>query len=355
MDPAPAYAGGDGSQASPYLISSVRQLKKLSVDISIMGSVDVTYGKYFELTTDLDFAGDNITASLISSFYGTFDGKNHLIKNLTINSAAGGATIIGNLYFGELKNLGRVGGATITTANNGAGFISVAYNCKLSNCFNTANITSNTNTGGLIGVITPYNASVAGTIPTIIENCYNTGNVTSTTGGAGGFSGTVLFQGGILIVKNSYNSGNIKTDAIGGGLLGSISSGQGIEQTIDFTNLFNFGNVVITLNNNRIGAIIGTYAGTTNPADVPFTFTVNNVISRPDVAKKNTSVLVNYVIGYNNAAQQTWVQSVISANPTLKEDAKYTLDYSKSAAFATELGSGFKYANDRTPKLAWEK
>jgi hypothetical protein len=46
--------------------------------------------------------------------------------------------------------------------------------------------------------------------------------------------------------------------------------------------------------------------------------------------------------------------AVLAANPTLGENEKYTLDYSKTPAFAAELGDAFKYTPGRTPKLAWE-
>jgi hypothetical protein len=354
LDPAPEYAGGSGTEADPYLISSVRQLKKLAIDISVFGGVDVSYGKFFELTTDLDFAEDeSITSNLIGSFYGTFDGKGHLIKNLTINTTTSGATLFASLRYGELKNLGRIGGESKTTGNNGAGLISEFTNAKLINCFNTAEVTSATYAGGLIGVTSTANAAIAETIPSIIENCYNTGKVTATGNGAGGLNGTSLWRGGTLIIKNSYNSGEIKSPLYTGGLIGNISGGYDIAQIYDLSNTFNFGNVITTGSSNLVGAAIG---GTVseNPASTPITITTSNVISRPDVAKVNTSTIVHFQIGFLNA-YRPWRESVELANPTMKEDAKYTLDYSQSAAFATELGSAFKYASGRTPKLAWEK
>jgi hypothetical protein len=55
-------------------------------------------------------------------------------------------------------------------------------------------------------------------------------------------------------------------------------------------------------------------------------------------------------------ADDLYIQNtLLQNNLTMTEDAKYTLDYSKSAAFAAELGSAFKVAEGRTPKLAWEK
>jgi hypothetical protein len=49
------------------------------------------------------------------------------------------------------------------------------------------------------------------------------------------------------------------------------------------------------------------------------------------------------------------VDKLVAANPTMLEDARYTTEYSQSTEFANKLGNAFKYANGRTPKLAWEK
>ncbi|GHS96514.1 hypothetical protein FACS189421_01700 [Bacteroidia bacterium] len=351
LEAAPEYAGGSGTEASPYQISSVRQLKKLALDIEYNGGVAATYGKFFELTTDLDFAGDNVIRSLIGTFRGTFDGKGHIIKNLTINSTFNVA-IFDGLAFGELKNLGRVGGATITTGSNGAGLVLLLNRGKLSNCFNTADVTAGSIAGGLVaGTAT---TSIA-TATSIIENCYNTGNVTANNDKAGGLIGDALYNGGTLIIKNSYNSGKVQAVNVAGGLSANISPDGGIGQTYEYSNVFNFGDVIATANSDRVGSILG---GTSidDPSTTPLTIIANNTVSRPDVTKKNTSVAVNgRLIGYNTSARQTFAQSVINMNPTLKEDAKYTLNYSKTTAFVSELGSAFKYANGRTPKLAWEK
>jgi hypothetical protein len=357
LDPAPDYAGGSGTAADPYLISSVRQLKKLSMDLTVSGNVDASYGKFFTLTTDLDFEEDKtVTNALIGNFYGTFDGQGHLIKKLTIHATASGAGIFASIRFGELKNLGRAGGATNSTATNAGGLCGTIYNAKLMNCFNTAAVTAATYAGGLVALTATDSPGIAETLPSVIENCYNTGPVTTTTANSGGLVGGGSTNGGLLILKNSYNTGKIESLTFAGGLMGRVAGGNGVVQVFDFSNSFNFGDVVISTNVNRVGSILGgVISGSDNPNLLPLTIMANNVISRPDVAKKNTSVAVNHVIGYGNETQSTWGQGVLSANPTLKEDAKYTDEYVKSASFVVELGGAFKYANGHTPKLAWEK
>jgi hypothetical protein len=354
LDAAPDYAGGSGTEADPYLISSVRQLKKLAMDVALFGSVDATYNQFFRLTTDLDFSGDEtITQSLISGFNGTFDGTGHIIKNLIVNSTLAGASIFGSITYGELKNLGRTGGASITTVNTAGGLAGGLNRAKMTNCFNTADITAGGTAGGLLGTAS---CSSLGPDTSIIENCYNTGNVTITATIAGGLFGDSMYRGGTLIIKNSYNSGNVQTAGRNsGGLIGNISNGEGFSQIIDFSNSFNFGDVITSANDNRVGSIIGG-TGSADPATTPLTIVANHVISRANVAKNNTTTIVEgRLIGYYNTNQQNWAQDVINNNPILKEDANYTLDYSQSAAFAIELGGAFKYAPGRTPKLAWEK
>jgi hypothetical protein len=80
-----------------------------------------------------------------------------------------------------------------------------------------------------------------------------------------------------------------------------------------------------------------------------------NVYSRPDVVSANGVLKPNQPIGWSGTSAGNLKIAILDANPTLGENANYTLDYSKSAAFATELGDAFKYATGHTPKLAWEK
>jgi hypothetical protein len=351
LDPAPAYAGGNGTEASPYQISSVRQLKKLSVDIALLGSVDATYQKYFELTTDLDFSADEtIKSTLIGTFCGTLDGKGHVIKDLNIDATGKSeVSLFGGLSYGEIKNLGREGGSITGNDTYGAsGLISIIGNKgKLSNCYNSSSINIHRNAGGLVRAVQGGDM--------IIENCYNTGDVTVALEAASGLVGTVLYDGGSVTITNSYNAGTIATAQHSlGGLIYSINASVGHKQILNMNNCFNFSDVTITNNNDLVGSILGCIIET-NSALVEINAT--NVYSRLGAASANGGSVPkpNQPIGWISPAGQNLATAILAANPTLKEDAKYTPEYSRSSAFVIELGNAFKFANGRTPKLAWEQ
>ncbi|MDR0682196.1 MAG: hypothetical protein LBG15_10185, partial [Dysgonamonadaceae bacterium] len=348
LDPALDYAGGDGTEANPYQISSVRQFKKLATDIVLLGSTETTYQKYFELTTDLDFSDDNtVTNTLIGTFYGTFDGKGHLIKNLNIDGTGKTAiSLFQVLAYGEIKNLGREGGsitdtnATTPTVAAGGIIYSMTNGGKLTNCYNSSSINGCYYGGGLLWAM-----SVAASI----ENCYNIGDIT-TNRYSGGLIGTC--GSGNLNIINSYNYGNIFGKALyNGGLIGILNTPIGKKQILNANNVFNFGNVA-TSTSNTIGSILGLIAEEINSSLIEVNAT--NLYSRPDVVSNNSVIKSNQPIGWDTSAREAIKNAILAANPTF-ENPKYTLAYSKSRAFAAELGGAFKYASERTPKLAWEK
>jgi hypothetical protein len=346
LDPAPVYAGGDGSAASPYKISSVRQMKKLSVDVT-NEAAEASYQKFFEMTADLDFAGDNtVTSSLIGPFCGTFDGKGHLIKNLHIITNETNTGIFATLQYGEIKNLGREGGSITSAGGVSAGLVGTLADGKLKNCYSSASISGKSASGGLVGTVT-------GT--SIIENCYNTGSISGTMQ-IGGLAGSTLWGGKNVIFINSYNAGYIVGSDKVGGLLGDINhSNGGNKQDLNMTNCFNFGDVTAKSNVNTVGSVLGTISET-SPAIIEVHATT--VYSSQNVAKANNGGIQknNQPLGWGNGAGESLKNTILTANPTLKEDAKYSSAYSVSQAFAIELGQSFKYApGGRTPKLAWEK
>ena len=115
------------------------------------------------------------------------------------------------------------------------------------------------------------------------------------------------------------------------------------------SNCFNFGDVIVTHNYNTVGSIISLFV------DAKPNVSAVGVYSKPNVTWKSTNIAVpGRVIGYEGGTRQQWGQDILNANPFMGEDSKYSDDYSKSAEFATELGSAFKHALGRTPKLAWE-
>ena len=97
------FGGGSGTKENPFLICTVDHYKAMGTD----GSA----GKYYKLTTDLDFSGetDFQRIALIDSF----DGNNHKFKNITMRSqpGVGGIALFGQFASnlvggrGELRNL----------------------------------------------------------------------------------------------------------------------------------------------------------------------------------------------------------------------------------------------------------
>jgi hypothetical protein len=141
-----------------------------------------------------------------------------------------------------------------------------------------------------------------------------------------------------------------------GGILFALNASNSAKQVTNLTKLYNFGEVTVTDNSNRVGSIIGEMIYVSGAVDL-YEVNATNVYSRPDVARAdNGNVLKsNQPIGWGSGPAQTLKDIILAANPTMGESAKYTLDYSKSQEFAAELGSGFQFAPNRTPKLAWEK
>ena len=128
------WAGeGEGTEASPWLINDLNDLRTLSANVAS----GMTYsGKYFKLTADIDCGSDNweaIGGANAKMFQGTFDGDSHTITyhvSITENDAPKGLFAqIGSA--GTVKNL-NVAGSIVNTAEYAgpAGGIA-AYNRKL--------------------------------------------------------------------------------------------------------------------------------------------------------------------------------------------------------------------------------
>ncbi|MCL2655584.1 MAG: hypothetical protein FWD65_07845, partial [Coriobacteriia bacterium] len=258
VEPAPAYAGGNGSQGQPYLISSIRQLKRF---VSNKGSNN-GYAVYFKLTANMDFDGaDTTTAVLLGNLYGNFDGDSHVIKGLT------GMGIFGTIAYGTVQNLGRTGGTAI--GNMAAAFAaSLGNGGTIIKCYNEDPISG---VSGFVGTTTG-NAT--------IDNCYNKGAITDpTTGTTSADGGLVRFaqcDNGTLTIKNSYNAGDITglgansnaTTLSGvGGIIGYLHASVPNGQTVVLDNVRNYGQIIRASGvYTNFGDIIGKIVPPTNGA-----------------------------------------------------------------------------------------
>lgn len=281
---------GEGTEANPYLISSVADLAYIRKQINdSTEDAPVTFaGQYFKLTKSLDLNDvENFTigTSETVAFGGHIDGNNCTIRGINLNQTTtrtalfyclqkGGSisdlalygTVNGGQYCGTI--VGRTIGTLTNITNyakvshsggNGCGGITggVAGAGMIENCTNYGKIenVANNKTAGIVGAAEDgkvtgcvnfgeINASTisAGVVGEafaavdLLENCTNYGTVTVKANGGG-----VVGQSNVAVVDNLVNYGYVKSTATAdgnwaGGVIGSVGSGA-------VSNCVNYGNI----------------------------------------------------------------------------------------------------------------
>jgi hypothetical protein len=224
-----AYSGGNGSQQTPYLISSKADMVALAEAVKARNNYS---GKYFLLTRDLTGANDvittiigiPITGSTNRFFSGTFDGGGHIIE-VNINASERYMGIFGYVENATIKNLGITGSISSTYAGNPytGGICGYAVSTTLSDCYNTGRISSRCYIGGICGFVENS---------TSISNCYNTGEISADYSSplyVGGICGICGYSSTTSIINNCYNTGKIAATSSlnspsAGGICGYSSS-----------------------------------------------------------------------------------------------------------------------------------
>ncbi len=225
------FAGGSGTQADPYQISTLQQLQDMKNNL----------GAHYILINDINAAetknwnsGDGfepIGSGSSNSFTGNFNGQHFTIDSLFIDRSsyvglfgytqnntisnvnltnvdiAGLSTtgsIAGETRSTTLTNIsvtGRVSGSTAT-----GGLVGRALG-SINNSFADVRVTGSTYSGGLVGRGAPN-----------ITNSYALGNVSASNRDAGGL---IALSGGVI--TNSYSKGSVTSAGTKGGLVGSSS------------------------------------------------------------------------------------------------------------------------------------
>ena len=181
---------GDGTEVSPYLISSTAEWTKLSLDLSTGNNTYI--GKVFRLTQNIDCGGISVGTDE-HPFSGTFDGDGH---TLTLNAGSDynpSPTAVSPFYrvseatFRHLHTAGKV----CTSAQYTGGIISQVFGSKatrLYDCHSSmtvfSTISGDASNGGLVGAASNCDSLV-------IERCSFTGNLHSngSATNCGGFIG----------------------------------------------------------------------------------------------------------------------------------------------------------------------
>ncbi len=246
-------------------ISSCTELQAMQNDL---------YGVYY-LTNDIDCSdtvnwnggqGFEPVGNDVNMFFGSLDGKNYDVYNLTINRPSSDhVALFGCLGSSavEIANLGLVL-VTISGGHRVASFAGYNVGGSINKCYASGNILGTGNTGGLVGsdiggnindsyTTTDVEGGLAGGLAgysaASIERCYATGKILGGgcgglvghnhgsishcyasgdvigTGNAGGLVSNLMNNLGPSSITYSYATGSVSSDVYAGGLVSHVSGG----------------------------------------------------------------------------------------------------------------------------------
>ena len=283
-----AYSGGSGTAGAPYQIATPE-------DLLFLATTTTDYGANFVLTADINLAGHTFTTAVIApdidntnssfdgtKFIGVFNGNDHTISNLTINTGGIGNNYLGLFGFvgsgGKIENL-QLENFSISGGNGSAFIGGLAGEAAgtISSCFSESDVTGGNNSfymGGLVGVevndsniIDSYSAGTvsggndanyiggfAGGIygNGVISRCFSTSDVTG--GNNSSYIGGLVGKNYLGSIVNCFSAGTVTNETnclslgglVGINLLGSIE------------NCYSTAMVVVEVNNADIGGLVGT-------------------------------------------------------------------------------------------------
>lgn len=236
-------------------------------------------GVTFILMNDIELTDswNPIGTGSASYFAGTFDGNNHTISNVNIESNGQFAGFFGYLK-GQVKNLNIKGKIISGTDNTGGVAGKLEDTGKIINCISDVDIKAQDKTGGIVG----YNnggmiercinkGSISGTFKVggvvgenwagHVQQCGNTGEISSSqrgvaTYGTGGVAGRSVSADSVI--SESYNTGKItsNTEATGGVVGYTNAAGASV------TSCYNNGEIIIKGNQKEVikswvGGVVG--------------------------------------------------------------------------------------------------
>ena len=233
------FASGRGISDDPYLISTSAQLAYLAQQVNGGTSYE---GKYFRQTANFDLAGKKWTpigAEESKPFKGNFDGNNHEIFGLKVETDNWYAGLFGYIYSGSIKNIKICSGSVKTSGSYAGGIVGDLYNSTMENCTAIVNVSGRGNVGGLAG-------NISGST---VSNCHF-------------LSGEIVgdsYVGGIVshvqnsdksTVKDCSANALVKGSECVGGLCGWFGNGDH-----EFSNCTMKGSVTVT--KNSCGGLVG--------------------------------------------------------------------------------------------------
>lgn len=286
----------------------------------------LTYeGKTIKLGNDIDLSSicykvdgtpeNDKSWEPINQFKGTFNGNNHMIDNLYINSKSSYQGLFGKLSSGGIIKSLIIGENSKIMGIDLLGSVAGISEGIIRDCSNYGTIegkggSRSGNIGGIVG--TNYN---------LIERCFNKGDIKMQGCVAGGITGRNY--GGTL--KDSYNIGKVESfgyDSSAHALTGGIAGGNSNNATIE--NAYNIGD--ITSQYSYVGGITG-YNGNSSAGTqvVKNVFNAGTIRYGSQTPSSNVGEGLGYLIGrygsltgkYKNTTKddiKSWDEETIKTN-----------------------------------------
>ena len=202
------FAGGNGTEANPYLISNVKELAFLAEKVNLGNDTSSTY---YKLTADIDVSGGSEWTAIgtyINRFKGTFDGGGHIVSGININKPDKKFQGLFGYSEGIIKNVGVEDSSIIGEVHVGG--ICGSNEGTIEGCYNTGYIEATSDVaGGICGFNNDANAK--------IKNCYNTGTLD------GDFSGGICGANMNGSISECYNAGKVSSRSTVGSICGMNS------------------------------------------------------------------------------------------------------------------------------------
>ena len=245
------WTHGTGTEADPFLIENARQLAYLAYRVNngldAGGGHVSNHDLHYKLMVDVNLNGsENFQWTPIGywnsntdyqCFGGCFDGNEHMVSGLYINSSAIRVGLFGNTDGTTISNLSVTNGQVTSTSSSRAGGIIGFANgtTNVTNCHYVGNVSGGDSSycGGIVGYVYYNNNSNA-----VVINCHHSGNI---NGGYSSYCGGIVGGGSYLLtISNCFNGGSVVAN-------GYTSSCGGIVANANYsgtiTNCYNTGDV----------------------------------------------------------------------------------------------------------------
>ncbi len=268
------WTHGTGTEGDPFLIENAQQLAYLTYRVN--NGLDAAGGHvsnqnyYYKLMTDIDLNGSEefqwtpigyyTSETDYQCFGGHFDGNNHTISGVHINSST--LSYVGLFGYTDgayVSNLAVSGTSIIVSGDYrkwAGGIIGCTISSHVNNCSSSfSGEIRGYDAGGIIGYISPGS--------TTITNSYNTSKIKSFSNYAriGGIVG--YKDHGVLKINNCYNTGSIQRSNTNqdnmngsGGIVGYCNDIGSSYDTLTIYNCYNTGSIN-DANIQHSGGIVG--------------------------------------------------------------------------------------------------